>query len=134
MDAFYLAGPGVLPPNGLRLTAGASTTCTDGGTATFYDAGASEGRTHNGGDAAGWGRFGRDNPAYDPSVAPGSTCGHCLVPIDPSDCPTPEVLQSMMTCDNVTLGEMCEADGVLARGRGEVMVRVRDVRGGRCAR
>ena len=31
----------------------------------------------------------------------------------------------MMTCDNVTLGEMCEADGVLARGRGEVMVRIR---------
>ena len=33
------------------------------------------------------------------------------MPIAASECPAAEVLQNMSTCDNVTLGELCEADG-----------------------
>jgi hypothetical protein len=91
IDAFYMAGPGVTPPNSVRLKAGASTTqgC---GTAEEFSR------------SLRWRRpVGKDSNL---------TCGHCLEPIAPTMCPSEEALQTMRTCDGeMHEGELCEADG-----------------------
>ena len=111
IDAFKLVAPGGAPPAAdTVLGAGASTTSTCSGGPRFAEpikAGAD--LMHQDGDARGWGHHMVDGAT--PKV--GLECGLCLVPLDdPKNwCPPPEALQTMPTCDNVTIGEMCEADG-----------------------
>merc|ERR1719424_2762185 len=112
VDAFYLAGPGVQPPNSLRLTAGASTIsgCSTDRLSVDPD-GVGGGATHGYNDASGWSHYRGHGSDYDPSVNAGTGCGHCLEPIPHSECPAVDVLEAMITCDTVALGELCEADG-----------------------
>lgn len=107
VDAFYLAGPGVAPPNNLVLHAGASTTsgCSSDRLSVQPD-GMGRGPAHGTHDASGWSHF-----SNDPSQNAGLGCGHCLEPIAHSECPSADVLAAMITCDTVELGELCEADG-----------------------
>ena len=107
-DAFYLAGPGAPPPNALRLILGASTTSCTGGAVAPHGA---DRATHGSNDANGWGHWSRQDLKVDSSLNAGAGCGHCLFPIAHSECPAPEVLETMKTCDNVELNELCEADG-----------------------
>ena len=112
VDAFYLAGPGVQPPNSLRLTAGASTIsgCSTDRLSVDPD-GVGRGATHGYNDASGWSHYRGHGSDYDPSVNAGTGCGHCLEPIPHSECPSADVLAAMITCDTVELGDLCEADG-----------------------
>lgn len=112
VDAFYLAGPGVSPPNSLTLNAGASTTSACSADRLSVDPdGVGRGATHGGNDASGWAHWTHRGSDYDPSVNAGTGCGHCLEPIAQSECPAADVLETMITCDTVELGELCEADG-----------------------
>jgi hypothetical protein len=112
VDAFYLAGRNVPPPNGLTLPAGSSTTsgCSTDRLSVKPD-GVGRGPTHGANDAGGWGHWTHRGSDYDPSVDAGTGCGHCLSPIAHTDCPSAEVLETMITCDTVQLGQLCEADG-----------------------
>ena len=111
VDAFYLAGPGVAPPNSLELHAGASTTtgCSSDHLSVEPN-GMGRGPAHGAYDASGWSHWG-SGPKNDPSQNAGAGCGHCLEPIPHSECPSADKLAAMITCDTVELNELCEADG-----------------------
>jgi len=111
VDAFYLAGPGAAPPNGLVLSAGASTTagCSSDRLSKEPD-GMGRGATHGADDAAHWSHWG-SGPKNDQGKDAGFGCGHCLEAIPHSECPSADTLAAMITCDTVELGELCEADG-----------------------
>ena len=117
VDGFYLTAPGTDPPDGAtRLAAGASTTTCPNGPMTTRVATSAADLQHRGGDANGWGRHRGKDSGGDPHAQAGlEECGRCLVPLDPQAgevCPTPEVLQTMKTCDGeLAIGELCEADG-----------------------
>ena len=111
VDAFYLAGPGVNPPNSLVLSAGASTTagCSSDRLSVKPD-GMGRGATHGADDAVHWSHWG-SGPKNDQGKDAGFGCGHCLEAIPHSECPSADTLAAMITCDTVELGELCEADG-----------------------
>ena len=111
VDAFYLAGPGVAPPNGLVLAAGASTTAGCSSDRLTDEIG--RGATHGANDAANWSHW-SSGPKNDPTQNAGAGCGHCLEPIPHSECPSADDLAAMITCDTVELGELCAADGAPA--------------------
>ena len=112
IDAFYLTPPGVAPPTGdTVLVAGSSSTecsATGGGASTPVARPGAD-LIHRDGDVAGWGHHDYDGQV-DAQIA-GGECGRCLIPVNSSECPEPSVLQTMATCDDVELGELCEADG-----------------------
>ncbi|EOD32174.1 hypothetical protein EMIHUDRAFT_449550 [Emiliania huxleyi CCMP1516] len=106
VDAFQLVPPGGTPPaRDTRLKPGDTTLDCPGGprfTSPVDSPGADV--KHHEHDKAGWGHRGDGDANL--------KCGACLEPLtDLSKCPTPEQLFAMPTCDNVTEGEMCEADG-----------------------
>ena len=111
VDAFYLAGPGVAPPNSLVLLAGASTTAGCSSDRLTDEIG--RGATHGANDAANWSHW-SSGPKNDPTQNAGAGCGHCLEPIPHSECPSADDLAAMITCDTVELGELCAADGAPA--------------------
>lgn len=108
LDAFYLAGPETPPPTGLRLSAGDST--VDCGSAVEAPTPIGSGITHGLSDAKGWGsRVNRRDSPFGGTA--GASCGMCLVPIAPEECPDVETLEAMGNCDSVLPGGLCEADG-----------------------
>ena len=108
LDAFHLVPSGGSPPTpSAALAAGATTlSCPDG--ARRVPIGANSDWHHRTHDAVGWGSH-----ADASTVVGEEICGRCLLAVTASECPAPEALQTMATCDktDMALGELCEADG-----------------------
>lgn len=113
LDAFHLVPSGGSPPTAsVALVAGATTlACPDG--ARRAPIGADSDWRHREQDARGWGMHGGSGSSDAGAVVGEEACGRCLVAVNASECPAPEALQSMATCDkpDLALGELCEADG-----------------------
>uniref|UniRef100_A0A7S0L1V7 Malectin domain-containing protein n=1 Tax=Coccolithus braarudii TaxID=221442 RepID=A0A7S0L1V7_9EUKA len=111
VDAFYLAGPNTPPPpQDLRLQLGDSTVDCKGATKPASKVSSGLWVTDKK-DAPGWGYRSKPVQGADASAAAGGACGICLVPVEPSECPSGEELLQMQTCDLVGPNELCEADG-----------------------
>ena len=117
LDAWYLTEPGATPPTGRTVLKRGASTLTCGGDTQTTVAHAEVGKDleHRDGDAAGWGHHmwghEEDHGWMHENMELTPSCGTCLVPVEAAACPPFEERASLPTCDNVTIGELCEADG-----------------------